>query len=223
MKSIFIALLMIYSISAFGQTHFLGIKGGINWSNVDTDVSIYSNRDNRIGFSGGLTYEYHFKKPYFVAGADLLYAQKGFRIEKYFPNEGENVGGNLEIINNYNYLSLPLKGGVVIGEKITGFVMLGLVPSRVIKAESILSLQFSDGRKDEINTDIIDKVTKIDFAGLAEIGGSILIGGRLFIITSLVYQRSFTTITNSNYIPNNEVRHYNTTLSIGLKYALKNE
>ena len=68
-----------------------------------------------------------------------------------------------------------------------------------------------------------DRVTKFDFGGLIEIGGNFKFNDRLFLLTSLTYQHSFTTLTNPDYFADDKITLYGVTLSIGLKYALAKE
>ena len=90
----------------------------------------------------------------------------------------------------------------------------------LINAETIIpTFENIDGE----TFDVTDKVKKIDFGGLIEIGGSYKFKERFLLFTSFAYQQSFTTITNEDYFSNGKAKHYGMTLSIGLKYALKKE
>ena len=211
-------LILLFTIPVFGQNHFIGLKGGINWTNVISD-NFLSNNDYRNGFVGGLTYEYDFKKKFHI-GLDLVYSQKGFTNDIIFTDEyGNPTGEKATSEFNYDYLSFPIKGGLVLGNRISGFINLGLVPSLLIEAKTIEpAIKGITGKK---TYDVTDKVTKFDFGGLIEIGGSYKFKERFFLFTSFAYQQSFTTITNEDYFSNGKAKHYGMTLSIGLKYALK--
>jgi hypothetical protein len=71
--------------------------------------------------------------------------------------------------------------------------------------------------------DLTKRVSKFDLAGLAEIGGGYAVLDRLSLTLSLIYQHSFTSISNSGYFVNNKIRHNGMSLKLGLKWALKNE
>ncbi len=213
-------ILLMSTISVFGQNHFAGLKTGVNLTNVHSSDFI-SNDGNRTGFSGGLTYEYLLNKR-FNLGVDFLYCQKGFTSDMIFTDETNNpTGEKATFVYNYNYLSFPVKGGFLIGEKISGFVNFGIVPSFLINASHISPAIGNIIDEDIIN--VTSDVKKLDFGGLVEIGGNYKIKDRYLIYTSVAYQQSFTTITNSDYWPDSEVKNYGITLSIGLKYAIKNE
>ena len=216
MRKIITLLIVLFTVPVFGQNHFIGLKGGINWTNVISD-NFLSDNDYRNGFIGGLTYEYEFKKKFHL-GLDLVYAQKGFKNDVIFTDETGNPIGEKATSNfNYDYLSLPIKGGFSLGNNFAGFLNLGIVPSLLINAETIIpTFENIDGE----TFDVTKNVTKFDFGGLIEIGGSYEFKERFLLFTSFAYQQSFTTITNEDYFPNGKAKHYGMTLLLGLKYAL---
>jgi|AntRauTorcE11898_2_1112593.scaffolds.fasta_scaffold06875_2 hypothetical protein len=208
----------ILSFTVFGQDHIVGLKGGMNLTNVNSSNFI-SNTDNQTGFSGGVTYEYRLSSK-FNFGMDLLYVQKGFTSDIIFIDQtGIPTGEKATLVFNYNYLSLPVKAGFTVGDQISGFVNLGLVPS--ILTDARITDPAIEGIRDKATYDVTDQVTGFDFGGLAEVGGSYRFNKRFLLLTSFGYQQSFTSITNEHYYKNGKARHYGMALSIGLKYALK--
>ena len=87
-------------------------------------VSILRIRKSRYfkkGFSGGITYEYRLKK-YFLFEADLVYSQSGFENDITIVDEnGQPVYGTGRLEFQFDYVSLPVKAGFIIGNKISGF------------------------------------------------------------------------------------------------------
>jgi hypothetical protein len=220
MKKLITVLTIVISIPTFGQNHFIGLQGGINWTNVNSSNFLSSN-DNRTGFNSGLTYQY-FLNERFNLGIDLLYFQKGFTNEIVFTDEfGNPTGESATSTFNYDYLSVPLKGGIVIGDKFSGFANLGIIPSILLDAKT--TTPAIEGFQEETTDNVTDRVTKFDIGGLVEIGASYKITPGFLLSATFGYQHSFTSITNDNYFSNAEVRHYGMILSIGLKYALKKE
>lgn len=210
-RKIIIILILISTNPVFGQNHHIGLKGGCNLTNEYLNNDIRDKR-NRTGFNCGLTYEYQINNR-FNFGLDLLYFQKGFEINQNLTKKEYNSF-------NYDYLSIPVKGGFFIGDKVSGFVNIGIVPSILINAKVTgPSLFYHEEKK---SLDFTDKVTKFDFGGLIEIGGNCKLGDKLLIFLSLSYQHSLTTVTNTYYVSNFKVKHYGITLSGGLKYILKN-
>ncbi|NJO90180.1 MAG: PorT family protein [Chloroflexia bacterium] len=216
MKKLLSVLILLSTTSAFGQNHLIGIKSGISLTNVSAD-DFFDGDDYRAGFTGGLTYEYEFSKK-FHFGVDLLYAQKGFKSDVTFTDAIGSVVKDKESIKfNYNYLSLPVKGGFSMGNRLAAFLNLGLVPSLLADAKTITP---TIGTVEEETYNISDRVTRFDFGGLVEIGGNYQLNDKLAMLASFAYQQSFTTITNKDYFNNSKARHFGMTLSIGLKYAL---
>lgn len=217
MRNIIAFLFMLSAIPVFGQNHYIGMKGGINLTNVISDDFFIGN-GVRYGINGGLTYEYKLENKFNI-GLDLVYAQKGFTEDLIFTDEtGATTGGELAFKYNYDYVSIPIKGGYSIGNNFEGFLNLGVVPSMLFKAQTISpafpSLPGS-------TYDVSNSVTKFDLGGLIEIGGSYKFNEFLFF-TSVAYQQSFISFTNVNYFANSTARHHGMTLSLGLKYALTN-
>ena len=105
MKKITISLFLMSTIALFGQTHFIGIKSGINNTNIKSGSLVLMN-EYRHGFVGGLTYDYKIKNQFNI-GAELLYAQKGYNSDLIFTNEiGIPTGKSVTIKYKYDYLSL---------------------------------------------------------------------------------------------------------------------
>ncbi len=213
-------VISIISIPACGQNHFIGLKGGINRTNVNS-TNFINGSENRTGLNSGLTYEYYLNNR-FNLGIDLLYFQKGFTVNDIYTDEfGNPTGESAPSEFNYDYLILPLKGGVVIGDKFSGFANLGIIPSFLVNAKTISPA--IEGFLEETTINVTDRVTKFDLGGLVEIGASYKFKPDLLISATFGYQHSFTSITNNNYFSNSEVRNYGMILSFGLKYALKKE
>ena len=216
MKYIFLLLLTFVTVTANGQNHFIGVKGGVNWTNV-TAKNFVSDINYRTGFAVGLSYDYIFKKN-FIVGADILYNQRGFTTDIIFTDEHGNLTGQKATMNyNYDYLTIPLKVGYHYGKSFYCFVNIGLTPAILMDAQTIIpKIKFLPSEKH----DVTDRVNKFDIGGIIEIGVGYKFIDRFWLYSSFSYQNSFTTITNSDYFANSKIRHNGMTISIGLKYAL---
>ena len=160
MKIIITVLALLLTFSSIGQNHIIGIKSGVNSTNVNASNFI-TNNGSRTGFSSGLTYEFRFKNK-FNLGMDFMYFQKGFTNDIIFTDTiGNPTGEKVTTQFNYNYLSFPIKAGLVFGEKTSGFVNIGLVPSFLISGE-IIEPEI-EGVIDEKTTDISELATNFDF------------------------------------------------------------
>lgn len=219
MRQIIIIITIFLSTQVSGQNHFIGIQCGVNWTNVITD-DFLPDRENRIGFNGGLAYEYHFDGPLFL-GTALIYAQKGFTNELQFTDEFGNTISTETFEFNYDYVSIPIKIGVQFGNQFSVFGSLALVPSILVNAETIEPA--IEGVQEKQVNDITDRVTTFDFSGIVEIGAKLDLSERSNLFTSVGYQRSFSTITNEDYFADENIFHQGIIISLGLKYAIKKE
>ena len=220
MKKIIIVILTLTTLHVAGQNHLVGMKGSTNWTNISYG-NIFIGSDYRNGLSGGLTYEYLFK-PHFSLGADIIYDQRG--VSNDFPildNAGNPTGVNAKFKNNYDYLSIPFKTGYNIGKTFYSFANIGLIPSLLLNAEMVSDKIDADGKIDGAEIiDLTNYVTKFDLAGLLEIGGGYKFKKGYWLYSSIGYQQSFTTFSNSEYFANSKIRHHGINITIGLKYAL---
>jgi hypothetical protein len=220
MKKVPFILFIAFSINTFGQKHAIGIQGGLNLTHLTAKES-FDDIGFRTGFKGGLAYELKFRDRY-QFGAGLLYSQQGFTDKFIFMDDFGNVTGESENFEyNYDYLKLPLKLGYEIGGKLKLVPRVGLVPSILIQAEVFLPIFDSEWNiigKETIKT--TDKVSKFDFAGLLELGFDYGLSEKLWLCSSVAYERSITTFSNADYFAGNKMRHYGFSLSVGLKRSL---
>ncbi|HEX6890098.1 MAG TPA: porin family protein [Chryseolinea sp.] len=98
MKKIIISLLLVTATAvAYAQEFAIGIKGGPNFANIDTDASAGENYDNRTGFHLG-------------AFAQFRGERVGFQPEILFSQQGSTVkySGQPDIKSNFSYVNIPL-------------------------------------------------------------------------------------------------------------------
>lgn len=223
MKHKLLIILTITTLKVVGQNQFVGVKGGVNMTNI-TSSNFLIKTESRIGLTAGLTYEYLFKKDFSI-GADLIYNQRGFTNEVVFnDNLGNPTGDKSKTKFNYDYVSLPLKTGYNFGTKLFGFTNIGVIPSLLVNAKMITPTVDPNGKVTGSETfDVTNRVSKFDLAGLIEVGGGYKFNGRYWLFTSFSYQHSFTSITNADYFAGSKIRNNGMALTIGLKCALTKE
>lgn len=207
------ALLLITQVS--GQNHYIGVKAGYISSNISSSEDVMEDTKARNGLVAGLNYEYNFLK-FFSAGAEVLYEQRGWNQEIIYTNEiGLEIGeGTIEY--NYDYVSIPLKAGVILGNRLSVYANLGVVNSFSLSSE--VTIPYPDGSYSK--EDMTEHVNTYDIAGLIDLGGSLKFAGRFKIYLNLNYQHSFSAF-NIAYFSNTELRHYSFSATTGLKYALR--
>lgn len=219
MKKALLILLTVMALNAAGQNHLVGVKGGVNFTNIT--FKHHSDTDFRIGATVGATYEYRFKNRLSV-GADLMYDQRGYEMIMGFIMIDES--GNEHYLNSFtyrsysDYVSLPLKFGFNFGNKFHGFINIGLIPSLLINAKVIRPLFDDDFNvlEEEHEYDASEGTRKFDIAGFAEIGAGYKFCGRYWIFASLAFQHSFI-----SYNAFGKWYHNGMSANIGVKYALK--
>ena len=221
MRKIIIALIIISTIPIFGQNHFIGLKGGINWTSIVSD-NYLDNSSMRTGFTTGLTYHYKFKS-FYTIGLDVLYVQRGFKNTSINPNPDGLIKPVIDPDKpllmsdfNYDYISIPVKFGYSDGNKFSVYLNFGVIPSIIVSAKTMIHT-YSNG---VLRKDVKHKVTSFDFAGLGELGVSYKFFDKILLFTSFECQYSFTAFSNSNYYSGSKMKHYGMTLVLGIKYAL---
>ncbi len=211
MKDAILVFFLTVSLSATGQTHLIGLKGGVNLTNINSDAVRHT--DPRTGFSCGLSYEYFFKEK-FSMSTDIIYSQLGFSYTLQFVGaNGDPLTDEVRSNFKYNYLSIPIKTGFTIGKTGFGFANIGIVPSILLK-EKITNLDAYG------NITKTGKVRKFDLAGYVDIGGGYKFE-RFWLFASIAFLHSFTTMTPSDYYSEVKMKHYGLMLSSGVKYQLR--
>lgn len=209
-------LLLIAGTSAFTQNHYLGIRAGSNFSNSSTNSAFFDDFNSRTGLLAGITYEYSFLKM-FRFGADLLYDQRGQKMTSTLTNEiGEPIGeGDVQYI--YDYLSIPVKAGISLGNRLFFFANIGLVPAFNISAR----VKYPTDVQGQMEDDISNRVESFDLAGMAEAGAGLNFLSRFKAFVAVSYTHSFNDFNKGDYFFGAEMRHYSISVNGGISYALK--
>ena len=202
---------MTFKVAA--QNHLVGMKVGANRSTVYSSNYPYPFK-YLTGVNTGITYEFLLSK-HFSLGADLLYNQLGYKTNFSFDEDdgGSEVVRKNEFNVNLDYISLPIKAGVILGDRYFAYSNIGIISSLLIKTQTGYP-EFVFKTK---------RVPKFDIAGLAEIGFGCKIKNKYSLYTACAYQHGFTTISKNSYFSNNILKYRAFTVSIGLKYALTKE
>ena len=228
-RKILLFVFLILTIVTHAQTQLVGIKSGVNLTNV-TNNKIYSNCLYKLGFGGGFTYEYLFKNKISL-GVDFLYAQKGFEQKLNFilgdpldPVRGNitvdpNTSSSLptKIYHRYDFISVPIKISYSYGKKLYGMGSIGFMPSYMI-AEKVSY----DNYPTKSYLDI-EKAKRFEFSGIAELGAGYQFKKRWHLVFSTSYFYAFNGINGANYYLYDDIKNYGFNASLGLKYQLGNK
>ncbi len=219
MRQILILLFILISSVTWGQKHLIGIQGGLNFTNF-TSKEGFANTSTKTGFVGGITYDLKLNEKYRI-GVDILYSQRGVDDKFIITDENGTYSGKQDNEMNYDYLSVPIKIGYELGNKIRFIPKIGIVPAIAIKAEITSPTVDGNGMvtgKETINH--IDYVSKFDLGGIIEFGFETDVSENFVFCSNLNYKHSLTTFSNSNYFDGQDMRHYGFSVAVGIKYRL---
>lgn len=213
MNKFFLLAVLFLSFPSISQKHGVGLKGGINFTNMTTS-DIDGNR--RTGFSAGVTYQNDLSK-HFHFGIDATYEQRGYKFIFDLRDQNNDFLGTYAVDYKYDYLTFPIKFGIHTGNQVKPFASIGVVPGILLKAITIVSpVETLPGEK----ANVTELVNRIDIAGLAELGIRYSPTDKLEILSSVTLSRSFTTITNKEYFWGRTIKHYGAIIAIGARYYL---
>lgn len=220
MKKITVIALTFICLNAFAQKHLIGVKSGLNFSNIYNDNSA-TKYEYQSGLSGGLTYELFFKKN-FSLGLDFIYNERGFKRDIYPTlNNGAPTGEKITESYNNNYFSVPIKVGYTFGKKIFGFVNIGICPSFLLNAKASAIYFDKNGNNASSETkDFMERVLKVDLAILSEVGLGYKLKNKYYFYTSVSNQTSFGPIYNTTFSTDEEIKHFGYIFSVGVKVNL---
>lgn len=103
-KTIIVASALLIFMGANAQNVHLGIKGGLNASNINVSNNSGNKLDTKLGFHAGLMAHIH--------------ASKNFAIqpEVYFSQEGAKTKvANIKSVNNLDYINVPVLAQYMFG------------------------------------------------------------------------------------------------------------
>jgi hypothetical protein len=220
--------LILIVLDTLGQTHFIGILGGVNRANIyakdmyDHPYWHLNSHNPRIGFSGGLNYEYHFSDKYYL-GVDLLYDQLGNKNPMFTIDQNGVLSSEIHWYRwNYDFFSLPVKFGFIVGNKVKVFTNIGVCPSYLFQAYSIVP-QYDNNIFTEDKVYLWNSFSqKFDLGGVVEAGISYPFLEDFSIFTSLRYRKGIIPYRADKTLYDSIKMHHNAlNCSIGIRFRLK--
>lgn len=192
------ATLLIFTVlmafSAVAQTPYrqFGIKGGMNISNVNTNLSSYTTKDI-IGGNLSLTYDrVHFR--FLTVGGEINIVQRGFQ------NFDSIVASQsvASIRNKFNYFSVPLKLGVQFGNRAYVFGNVAFVPGYLLKAISETPVLDATGQIiDYTWQDATSTSAQFELSTQIEVGIGVTKAKRYKFYVSAAKQQGWTNLFNN--------------------------
>ncbi len=192
MKKIFsLAVVAVVALSASAQNIQLGIKGGLNASNL----SNINDTEAKIGFNAGVTADYQLAESLYVLSG-LEYTTKGAKFSV--------SGSTQEYSSTLSYLQLPIHAGYKMSIADNTRLVLHAGPYLAYA----LSAKTKAGSE---KTDIIDGMNRFD-AGLG--GGAKVELGKISVGLGVDY--GLTTVNKDT--EGGKSRNMNASLSVGYKF-----
>ena len=217
------AITVFTTTLSIAQVNF-GVKGGLNFSDANTDVFIDAVNDAPTTYTsfvfGGLA-EIPIN-PYLSFQPELLHTRKGFTIDEAtsFDLLGLNVPIGARAATSINYIETPLLAKVKVGTGNTTFYgiagpSIGYATSAKIQPKVTVLIDFN---LPEVDIDLSDNMyNRTDVSGI--IGGGAEFGtqtGKLF--ADLRYQHSFSNVIN-NPIADVSVKNRGVQFTVGYSHA----
>lgn len=219
-KYVLLITVIILIKQSYSQSQSVGIINGINISNISAN-KVFTDVENRKSYLLGLNYNYYFKgKP--LIESNIIYSKQGFNDEFTLTDiTGIPTGEYHSIEFTYDYVSLPIKAGIRFGKQIKIVPKVGIQPSLLIKARTTNTRSYNWTSYSIVETiDVKDNVSKVDIAGLLELGFEYQLKQQINLTMSIAGKYSFTKSSNSNYFEDFEMRHKVMLISFGVNYIL---
>lgn len=217
-KSVLVLIFILFNCVLNAQNHLVGVQFGVNNTYV-TDKNIFEDKIGKNGFSGGITYEYNFKKN-FSFGTDLLYSQKGFGnyyilgdvLNPVSGGNGTNTDNGNLIYFQYDYITIPVSLSYRVGNKYYLFTTVGLAPSYLVSAKT-----YSDGSGNALYN---NNLNKLELSAQIGLGAGLKLYKNYHFYASVLKFQSLNSVNNSNYFMGGEITNYGYNFSLGLKYSI---
>lgn len=215
MKTLITLTLLIVSTLIHAQTHSIGAKAGVSFTNI-TNLQSTLPFLYKVGAIGGFGYEVQFKNT-LVVSTGLMYNSFGF------DNQFTYSGDTYKSSSYYDYLSIPIKFGFQTKDKVFAFGNLGIAFSLLINQNGILRVYDPNGViQSTTNSNGTDLVTKFDFLGMVEFGVGYKINDKFCLYNSISFRHS---VTETKEYPSatGGHRNYGISLILGFKYTFQNK
>ncbi len=216
--SILLVVLFLGNIELFSQNHSIRLHFGYLCSNIVTSDNIYTERVDNKDILFGAGYEFHYKR---VLSPQIIlnYSRIGFDDYYIFTDENGKEYKREVWPYNFDYLTLLIGNKLQFGEKIKGYLSVGVSPSILIKAYFCYPQEVADMLKVERKYNLKDKMNDFDFGVYSSIGADYSFS-RFSLFLEFFVDRSLTTYTNDNYMGNLKLYNYYYSANLGIIYKL---
>lgn len=119
-----LSLFLPLVIQAQESKHSLGIEGGPSYTMLWGDHYIVDNYNPALGFSTGITYQYHINHIFSIK-TGLGFEQIHMKWTLPLTDIDGNITGEVDSHLKFNYNIIPLLGSFTFGQKLRYFVNMG--------------------------------------------------------------------------------------------------
>ena len=209
-----ITCLIFLSLTGNAQQKLIGIKGALALTNIEWGKGL-PNTKFMPNFATGFSFDYLFKNKVRL-GSELLLERRGFK-DKLNYTDGNGVTiGELKYSIAFTYISIPIKVGYTIGNRIYGFGNAGLIPAFLLSSKyNTDDIHFIGNNKNLTSTN-----PKFDLATLAEIGIGCKTKNNINVYTAFRFQNSLTSTLKEPFANGRSPKHVGLSLCAGLSYQL---
>lgn len=187
MKKILVCIVImstapLMSMAQFSKYRQFGVKTGLNISNVNAGSSSFTATDV-LGTTLGFTYD-RVRMRFLTIGTELNFIQKGFGKEMTMLDSLSQPLGTFNNQNKISYVSIPLKLGVQLGNRIYIFGNAAVIPGLVYRAVSEVPVFDANGKVTSSRLeDIKSKTSILDLSSQIELGFGITRGRFKFYLS----------------------------------------
>ena len=238
MKQIFMLLMTLMSLTAFGQNSKQAKKFTIGYSfspdysfrtlkngdgNNSTDLVIKSRDDvekAKFGYTTGFNLTFHF--------SDLLgfetgvqYSNKGYKTKEqdliYFPPSPSSPD-KATTYYSYQYIGIPLKAKFTFGKNKVRFISTaGFMTNFLINVKQSINLKYPDGKKEKQNQSSTSGFNKIDISPIVSIGVDYKLTDKIHLSAEPTFRFGVIKTKDAPVIE----KLWNAGLALGISYSLK--
>jgi hypothetical protein len=127
---LFQLIFILFTGTVHAQVFSFGLKGGINYSNIEGDYALVS--DSKIGMNPGVFANFNFTKNLGVV-SEFNYEQKGFK----YHSDLESLSGRIEGEKSFDYFSVPILFRYQFGRSTKFYLTIGTYMGILLAARDI--------------------------------------------------------------------------------------
>ena len=217
-KSLFCGLFLQTVLgTAYGQTNKvdIGVEGGPSLIFLRGNDLIDNNHKPAMGFSGGLFFQYNFKKVISLR-TNIAFERKGSVSTAQSTDLNGNPLGEFNTNTNFDYLTFPILIRATFGQKVQCFVNAGPYFGYLIKQTSV-------SKSNNIPTTTIDNTSldkRFDLGISAGLGLSLPIKTRFAFSFEVRNNLGLYNVSEVPVINNGTIKTNSTNFLLGFTYKL---